>query len=287
LTELHRDPDRLTRARGDAEEGTTEAVEQLLEWLRLRLRDRAAEQGGQPVAPEIFLMDLVEQCAAPFLIRPVLLGLDEAGWERLAEERMRTVPDRLLSSLASDCSVSAPIPGLIPVSLAARPEFPIRVVLAFPRFLSEYRENDRGDNLAFLSGTAVYALRAMLYLATQEGEGPVSVESIGRNLGVPQNYLSKVLHALAKEGLLRSLRGPGGGYELASPASSMSLIDVIRPFDPVGSPPSCLLCRDECSEKKPCMVHGQWTAVAADVTAFFRDTTLLEVVSDASKADLT
>lgn len=139
--------------------------------------------------------------------------------------------------------------------------------------------------MTILSHTAAYALRAALYLAAREGNGPASVDSIASALGVPRNYLSKVLHGLTREGLLVSLRGPSGGYELADPASSTSLLDVIRPFDPIGSRQGCLLCRGECSAEEPCLVHAQWSAVAADVSAFFRETTLLDVVADASEVE--
>ena len=60
-----------------------------------------------------------------------------------------------------------------------------------------------------LSQTSEYALRAVLYIA--ECDGPVSVGEIAEAVGVPQNYLSKTLHQLARAGVLRSARGPAGG----------------------------------------------------------------------------
>ena len=131
-----------------------------------------------------------------------------------------------------------------------------------------------------LSTTAAYALQAMIHLAAREGDGPVRVEAMADELGLPRNYLSKVLHTLVKEGLLRSARGPNGGFELAAPSSSVTLYDVVRPFDTIETRRTCLLSGGECSDERPCVVHDRWSEVAADVSAFFRQTALGEVVGD-------
>ncbi len=135
-----------------------------------------------------------------------------------------------------------------------------------------------------LSATAAYALRAMIHLAAHEGEGPVRVDDVAEALGVPRNYLSKVLHALVKDGTLRSLRGPHGGFELAVPASSLTLLDVVRPFEEMEARRMCLL-GGACDERNPCAVHGRWSGVAADVATFFRETGLDEVVRDTRRVD--
>lgn len=139
--------------------------------------------------------------------------------------------------------------------------------------------NATGNHLhdAMLSTTAAYALRAMIHLATREGDGPVRVDEMADELELPRNYLSKVLHTLVKEGLLRSARGPSGGFELAAPSSSVTLYDVVRPFDTIETKRTCLLSGGECSDENPCGVHDRWSEVAADVSAFFRETVLGEV----------
>ena len=68
-----------------------------------------------------------------------------------------------------------------------------------------------------LSRTAEYALRAVLFLADR-GE-PTNVDLIAERLGVPRNYLSKTLHRLAREGVLTSTRGQGGGFRLVNLAT--------------------------------------------------------------------
>lgn len=136
-----------------------------------------------------------------------------------------------------------------------------------------------------LSNTAQYALRAMIYLGSLEGEGPVRVDDIAGRLDVPRNYLSKILHTLVKERVLRSLRGPRGGFALSRRAADLTLFEIVAPFDDIEARRTCLLGRKECSDANPCAIHGHWKEVATQVAGFFRDTTLADVVEDAVKLD--
>lgn len=134
-----------------------------------------------------------------------------------------------------------------------------------------------------LSNTAQYALRAMIYLGEREGEGPIRVDQVAEALDVPRNYLSKILHTLVKEGVLRSLRGPRGGFALARPSEEVTLYDVVGPFDDIEARRTCLLGRRECSDAHPCAIHAHWRQVATEVAAFFRETPLADVVRSAER----
>jgi Rrf2 family protein len=130
-----------------------------------------------------------------------------------------------------------------------------------------------------LSQTAVYALKAVLYLAEAEGEELARVEDIAKALNVPRNYLSKILHTLARAGLLSSTRGPRGGFRLGVDASKLTLQRVIDPFDEVVGRSGCLLGRPRCSDANPCAAHARWKDLSASVKTFFSETT----VEDLSK----
>ena len=66
-----------------------------------------------------------------------------------------------------------------------------------------------------LSQTAEYALRAVLYVAEHGDDRLVQVSEMARVLRIPRNYLSKIVHALVREGVLHSTRGKSGGFRLA------------------------------------------------------------------------
>ena len=133
-----------------------------------------------------------------------------------------------------------------------------------------------------LSQTAVYALRAMLHLAECPDDQPVPVGDVAAALDVPRNYLSKILHVLARRGLLRSARGPGGGFNLARAPGRTTLLEVAAHFDDMDRD-RCLLGRPECRDDDPCPAHGQWKEVAAALHAFFRNTTIADLARDATK----
>jgi Rrf2 family protein len=134
-----------------------------------------------------------------------------------------------------------------------------------------------------LSTTAEYALKAVIHIAEHAGHEPIRVERIADELGEPRNYLSKILHTLAKAGILASTRGPRGGFQLARAPEALTLYDVVRVFDPLEARRSCLLGRPRCSDVNPCPVHHRWKSVSEQASAFFRETTIAEVIDDAQK----
>jgi len=129
-----------------------------------------------------------------------------------------------------------------------------------------------------LSDTAEYALRAVLYIAQHDRDGPVSAESVAEALSVPRNYLSKTLHVLAKQGILTSTRGPKGGFRLQEDPETLTLFPIVAPFDRMQPKRVCLLGRPQCSDANPCPAHHQWKAIAEQVAGFFRDTTVAELL---------
>lgn len=125
-----------------------------------------------------------------------------------------------------------------------------------------------------LSQTAVYAVKATLYLAEAPGDGPVTVEDIAGALDVPRNYLSKILGALSHSGVLTSSRGRSGGFALARPAESVCLAEVIAPFDDLGAATACLLGNERCNDLAPCAAHAHWKAISAAVRDFLDGTSV-------------
>lgn len=128
-----------------------------------------------------------------------------------------------------------------------------------------------------LPQTAEYALRAVTHIAATANGHPVRVDDIARALAVPRNYLSKTLHQLARAGVLDSTRGRGGGFRLARPASELTLSQVVAPF---GLPDRsrCLLGRRECGDRTACAAHWHWRSTAAQLNAFFSETTIADLL---------
>lgn len=110
-----------------------------------------------------------------------------------------------------------------------------------------------------LSSTSGQALRALLFLAAQEDDTPVLGREIARVEGIPGPSLAKILHALNAHGLVRSTRGPGGGYALSRAPEAIMVGEVVAAIEgPRDFSKTCILGLDACSDENPCALHGQW-----------------------------
>lgn len=76
-----------------------------------------------------------------------------------------------------------------------------------------------------------YGLRALIDLAVHEKEGAVSTQSIAQRQQISESYLEQLIRSMKKAGLVGSVRGAGGGYHLARPASEISVGDILRALE--------------------------------------------------------
>jgi Rrf2 family protein len=112
------------------------------------------------------------------------------------------------------------------------------------------------------SRTAVYAIHAMAHIAEQDETQPVIGRKMAQRLDVPQGFLVRLLGTLARSELLRSIKGPNGGYNLGRPAKVITLLDIIEAAegpimgwaDPISSPPDAL--DDKLQEVISAAAHG-------------------------------
>jgi Rrf2 family protein len=79
-----------------------------------------------------------------------------------------------------------------------------------------------------ISAKADYAVRAVIELAAAQDEKPVRAERVATAQDIPLNFLENILSELRHAGIVRSQRGPEGGFRLAKPADEVSIADVIR-----------------------------------------------------------
>jgi Rrf2 family protein len=107
---------------------------------------------------------------------------------------------------------------------------------------------------------------------------------IAQEIGAPQNYLGKLLKALAEEGLAESQKGLGGGFRLARDAQKISLLDIIEPIEHTSRWSGCILGRPECSEIEPCVIHSRWKAVRDACLRMLQRTTFAELVAKGEPA---
>ena len=132
-----------------------------------------------------------------------------------------------------------------------------------------------------LSQTAEHALRAALFLALRQSAGLVSAGEVAAALGTPPNYTAKILRQLTKKGLLRSRRGPQGGFALNVAPSALAVADIVNAVDEVADRPVvCLLGDRPCDEAHPCGAHLRWMEVLERTHALLARTSLGDLLVD-------
>ena len=127
-----------------------------------------------------------------------------------------------------------------------------------------------------LNNSANYALRAVLFIAGHQGAQNADV--MAESLGLPRNYLGKVLHTLAQERVLISSRGPRGGFMLADDARNIRIASVVMPFQETVQSRVCLLGDRICNVNDPCLAHERWKRMADPVSRFFETTTIAQML---------
>ncbi len=129
-----------------------------------------------------------------------------------------------------------------------------------------------------------YAVRAMLALA-EPGPGGVgrngwlSVRRIAERMSIPRRFLPQVMRDLAAAGLVEAQTGRSGGYRLARPPASISLLDVIEAVEGNSRRQACVLRGGPCGRDGYCAVHAVFFAAQEALLEHFERTSLAEVAA--------
>jgi len=118
-----------------------------------------------------------------------------------------------------------------------------------------------------------YAVTAMLDLALHNQDGPVPLADISFRQGISLSYLEQLFSKLRKKTLVKSIRGPGGGYELQKATGNISIASII---DAVDESIDTTRCRDkgDCQDGEKCLTHHLWLDLSQQIHTFLSDVTL-------------
>lgn len=109
-----------------------------------------------------------------------------------------------------------------------------------------------------------YAVTAMLDLAIHRGRGPIALADIAQRQGISLSYLEQLFSRLRKQSLVSSVRGPGGGYNLARNASEIAVAEVISAVDENVDTTRCAGAHN-CQDKNPCLTHDLWQELSSRI----------------------
>jgi Rrf2 family iron-sulfur cluster assembly transcriptional regulator len=123
-----------------------------------------------------------------------------------------------------------------------------------------------------------YAVTAMLDLAIHFDKGPISLADISERQGISLSYLEQLFTKLRRAGLVRSTRGPGGGYSLSRDADAIAVAEVITAVDEKTDTTRCGGLGN-CHNDDRCLTHELWVDLSNQIHGFLNSISLAQVMA--------
>ena len=122
-----------------------------------------------------------------------------------------------------------------------------------------------------------YAVTAMLDLAMHADERPIPLSDISSRRGISLSYLEQLFAKLRRDHLVKSIRGPGGGYQLNQPAHAISIAEVMGSVDESTDATACAGAAD-CQSGQQCLTHDLWCQLSDQINGFLSGISLQSVI---------
>ena len=129
-----------------------------------------------------------------------------------------------------------------------------------------------------LTAKGRYAVTAMLDLAVHEGKGPISLADISERQGISLSYLEQLFAKLRRNDLVKSVRGPGGGYELSRSSDAIFVAQIIDSVDENVDATRCK-GRADCQHGDTCLTHELWSDLSNQIHQFLSSIDLASIVA--------
>lgn len=141
-----------------------------------------------------------------------------------------------------------------------------------------------------LTTKSSYGVRALVNLAVRYAGGkPISIKDLSRKEGISSVYLEQIFNRLKKGGIVKSVRGPRGGYILEKNPADVSVFDVVVVLEGsayFGRHASCKGSKDKCARSGQCVSKEVWEEVARQVKSTLERFTLDDLAARAAKTDI-
>jgi Rrf2 family protein len=128
-----------------------------------------------------------------------------------------------------------------------------------------------------------YGMRAILELALAYKAGPLQIKVIAERQNISNKYLEQIIAMIRSAGLVRSIRGPHGGYVLARPPQDIKLSDIFRVLEGPVLTVECVENKEACAVYADCITRRLWIEVNDAILNVLTDKTLADLVEMAEK----
>jgi len=130
-----------------------------------------------------------------------------------------------------------------------------------------------------LSRASEYAIRAMVYMAERGGDQPTQLKNIAEAESIPFHFLAKTMQVLTRIRLVKSFRGPRGGFTLMKRPEQVFLYEIVNAFDAISQWETiCILGINPCSDEVVCPLHEDWKPIKEEIFKMFQEKTLADLV---------
>jgi Rrf2 family protein len=138
------------------------------------------------------------------------------------------------------------------------------------------------------SRSSEYAIRALVHLSQAPDDKYVMVKTIAENEDIPSHFLAKILQDLARKGMLRSSKGPTGGFSLRVPSRDIRLLDIVEALDGLAAYQQCATGLPQCSDEMACGIHDHWVNLRSRIMDYLSRNTIADLakVVDQKKKSL-
>lgn len=130
-----------------------------------------------------------------------------------------------------------------------------------------------------LTSRGRYAVTAILDIALHGHEKPVSLADISERQAISLSYLEQLFSQLRREGLVSSVRGPGGGYQLDKPISDINVGMIVNAVNESIDVAKCK-GNGNCNKESRCLTHSLWTRLEYQIEAFLYTISIKDLVSE-------
>lgn len=135
----------------------------------------------------------------------------------------------------------------------------------------------------FFSRQCEYALQAIMYIALKPEDEKVPIRELAKHLDIPFHFLGKILQDLTHNGLLKSLKGPTGGFSLGIPATRITPYHIVHSIDGSSFMQKCFLGFPTCSEEEHCAMHTQWKELRQKIYSLLNSKNIVQMAKEMKK----
>lgn len=108
------------------------------------------------------------------------------------------------------------------------------------------------------SKSCEHVVRVIEYMVSARTQDVFLAKKICTKLKIPEFYTRKGLQTLSRLGVLKSIKGPGGGYQISDDAGQLSVLEIIQAVDGKNTYNHCVMGISKCNNNNPCAIHDVW-----------------------------